>query len=157
MLHHTNLKRELRTIVTFHISALWLFCAVAFCTVAFLYSVTRPIHYRYYSLPLPRYLCYSDDLRSSADLGRQCGLGRQQLIRLINHEAWPSKYTSTRLLYKLTCLLNKDLSYILRINTAKFSTSKMTCKKLCCNFLFAKFIMERSGHRNTNIIIITEL
>ena len=33
MLHHTNLKRELRTIVTFPISALWLFCAVAFCTV----------------------------------------------------------------------------------------------------------------------------
>ena len=57
-LHHTNLKRELRTIVTFSISALWLFCAVAFsalwhfcavafCTVAFcnvdfLHTVTRP-------------------------------------------------------------------------------------------------------------------
>ena len=41
MLHHTNLKRELRTIVTFSISALWLFCA-AFCTVAFLHSVHTP-------------------------------------------------------------------------------------------------------------------
>ena len=48
MLHHTNLKRELRTIVTFSISALWHFCAVAFCTVAFctvafLHSVHTPI------------------------------------------------------------------------------------------------------------------
>ena len=36
MLHHTNLKRELRTLVTFSISALWLFCAVVFlhCSIS---------------------------------------------------------------------------------------------------------------------------
>ena len=50
MLHHTNLKRELRTIVTFPISALWLYCAVsfctvAFCTVAFLHSVHTPLYW----------------------------------------------------------------------------------------------------------------